>query len=40
MTYNLIVDGMKGKIKATNVNYSYKNENYKGAEFTIILPNK
>ena len=38
MTYNLIVDGMKGEIKANNANFTYNNENYTGAEFIIILP--
>ena len=38
MTYNLIVDGMKGTIKASNVEYFYKDHHYSGAEFTIILP--
>ena len=38
MTYNLIVDGMKGDIKATNSNFLYNDERYVGAEFTIILP--
>jgi len=38
MSYNLIVDGMKGKIEAKNVNYTYENNNYSGAEFVIALP--
>jgi len=37
MTYNLIVDGMGGTVEANNVNYNYKNNDYSGAEFTIIL---
>ena len=37
MTYNLIVDGMKGFIKAENENYTYQNANYTGAKFTIRL---
>lgn len=38
MTYNLIVDGMKGTIQAKNESYEYKGKNYKGAVFKIILP--
>ena len=38
MSYNLIVEGMKGSIQACNVNYKYNNQNYSGAEFTITLP--
>ncbi len=38
MTYNLVTEGMKGKIIADNVNYNYKGEVYNGAEFTIVLP--
>ncbi|MCK5110933.1 MAG: PAS domain-containing protein [Arcobacteraceae bacterium] len=38
MTYNLIVDGMKGTIEAHNVKFQYNDKNYTGAEFTIILP--
>ena len=38
MTYNMIVDGMKGSIDASNVSYTYKNKVYKGAEFIIKLP--
>ncbi len=38
MTYNLIVDGMNGHIKATNINYKHNGKNYKGAEFIIFLP--
>jgi signal transduction histidine kinase len=38
MTYNLIVDGMKGKIEAKNIKLEYKGENYIGAQFTIVLP--
>jgi len=37
MTYNLIVDGMKGTIEATNKTYTYKSEEYMGAEFIITL---
>ena len=38
MAYNLIVDGMDGDIKADNKNYTYENNEYIGAEFTITLP--
>ena len=38
MTYNLIVDGMGGTIKANNVTYKYDGKEYIGAEFTITLP--
>jgi len=38
MTYNLIVNGMGGYIKAKNVEYEYENKKYKGAQFTITLP--
>jgi len=38
MTYNMIVDGMAGKIKASNIEYTYDGQNYKGAEFKITLP--
>ena len=40
MTYNLIEDGMKGRIRVVNSLYEYENINYKGAEFIIILPLK
>jgi len=40
MTYNLIEDGMKGRIKVSNSIYEYNNTHYKGAEFIIILPFK
>ncbi|WP_428026490.1 ABC transporter substrate-binding protein [Arcobacter sp.] len=38
MTYNLIVNSMKGTISARNVNFPYEKEIFQGAEFTIILP--
>ena len=38
MTYNLIVDGMNGTIEATNIEYTYEEEFYKGANFNIIIP--
>jgi len=37
MAYNLITDGMKGTIDASNVEYEYDGKNYIGAEFTIKL---
>ncbi len=37
MTYNLIVDGMGGTIKACNQTYIYDSKEYTGAEFTIEL---
>jgi PAS domain S-box-containing protein len=40
MTYNLIDEGMKGRIKVVNSSYEYNNKNFKGAEFIIILPFK
>ena len=40
MTYNLIVDGMKGTINVTNKNFNYKEKNFTGAEFLISLPMK
>ncbi len=38
MTYKLIVEGMDGTIKATNVKYRYNKTNYTGSEFLITLP--
>ena len=38
MTYNLIVNGMKGSIIAKNVTFEYENESYVGVEFIISLP--
>ena len=38
MTYNLIVDGMKGNIEVKNNNFTYNNKEQSGAEFIIILP--
>ena len=37
MTYNLIVDGMNGTIEASNINYTYNDKKYNGAEFRITL---
>ena len=38
MTYNLIVEGMKGYIKVSNKEYSYEGKEYRGANFIITLP--
>ena len=38
MTYNLIVESMKGSIEATNVSFKYDEKNYIGAEFIIKIP--
>ncbi len=38
ISYNLIVDGMKGHIEAHNTTYTYEKVEYKGAEFLITLP--
>ena len=38
MTYNLIVEGMKGDIKVINKEYKYEEITYKGANFIITLP--
>ena len=38
MSYNLIVDGMDGTIKANNSTYEYDGNEYCGAEFIITLP--
>jgi len=38
MTYSLIVDAMDGSIEVANVEYTYNDNKYTGAEFTIILP--
>ena len=40
MTYTLIVNGMKGLMKAHNVDYKYNDTQYKCAEFIISLPLK
>lgn len=37
MTYNLIVDGMKGIIEANNLTYEYEGKDYTGAEFIITF---
>ena len=38
MTYQLIVEGMGGDIKARNVDFEFNGKNYTGAEFEIELP--
>ena len=38
MTYNLIVNGMKGQIDASNIEFEYNKKRYKGAVFRIQLP--
>jgi len=38
MTYNMITTGMQGKISIHNVEYTYQEKSYKGAEVVIILP--
>jgi len=40
MTYNLIVNGMGGKIEVSNTIFEYENNKYKGAMFIITLPLK
>ena len=38
MTYKLITEGMDGSILVNNKRFKYKEQEYKGAEFTISLP--
>jgi signal transduction histidine kinase len=38
MSYNLIKEGLHGKIIASNVTYEYNEKSYKGAEFKIKIP--
>lgn len=40
MTYNLIVNGMRGSIETNNVVFTYETNNYTGTEFLISLPLK
>jgi len=40
MSYNLIVDGMKGSFEPSNVSYKYNGKDYIGAEFRISIPLK
>lgn len=37
ITYNFIVEGMKGKISVDNITFEYKHKEYKGCEFTIVF---
>jgi PAS domain S-box-containing protein len=39
ITYNFIVEGMKGNIRVKNSNFNYEGKEYIGAEFIIYLPN-
>ncbi|MCJ8326747.1 MAG: hybrid sensor histidine kinase/response regulator [Campylobacterales bacterium] len=38
ITYKLICDSMRGKIKTQNIDYDYENKTYKGALTNITLP--
>lgn len=38
MSYNLIVNGMKGGIKVENETFTFNNQQHKGAKFIITLP--
>lgn len=38
MTYNMIVNNIKGCVKASNTTYTYENKVYNGALFTIKIP--
>ncbi len=38
MSYQIITNRFNGKIIATNEAYSYENQNFKGANFKIIIP--
>jgi len=38
MAYNLIVDGMKGRLEVHNQTYIYEKSTYSGAEFVIKIP--
>jgi two-component system, NtrC family, C4-dicarboxylate transport sensor histidine kinase DctB len=38
MTYRLIVEGMQGSISVANETFSYEDQKYTGAKFTIKLP--
>jgi len=37
VVYNIIVNGFGGKIKAKNIEFKYKNQNYKGVDIKIKL---
>ena len=38
MSEQIITKHMNGQIKAQNVEYEYNNKSYKGAQFTIVIP--
>ena len=38
MSYEIISKNLNGKIEVKNVEYEYKNKQFKGAQFSIILP--
>ena len=38
MSYNLIVNGMKGELVATNETYTFNEKKYTGAQFKITIP--
>jgi len=37
ITYNFIVESMKGEIFVENTSFEYKNDEYKGCKFTIVF---
>jgi PAS domain S-box-containing protein len=39
ITYNFIVEGMKGKITVDNTSFIYKDKKYRGCEFTVVFSN-
>ena len=39
ITYNFIVESMKGEIFVKNTSFTYENKEYKGCEFTIVFDN-
>jgi len=38
MSYNIIVNGMNGTLRASNENFTYEGKDYTGAKFEITLP--
>ena len=38
MSYQIITNRFNGNIIATNETYSHENQNFKGANFKIIIP--
>jgi len=40
IVYKIIHDSMHGKIRAKNTRFTYEDESYEGAQFTITLPKK